>query len=305
MDGYGLGVSHEGLFGDVLERFTDEDFHRAVNTVRPNLIRVESDEATYNLHVMLRFDLERAMIRGDLAVADLPGAWNDRSQERPRSRRTRRCEGCLQDVHWSMGSVGYFPTYTLGNLYSAQLWDALIVAIPDLDQQVQRGEFAALLGWLRDNIHAHGRRFPATELSERLPAIPSARNRCCATSKPSSAPSTTSSRGVEGKVDAHALGQWVTEARRLCKEHGRDSASTRTMIPKSVVLAGLVLELARDQARVNVERLGESKNVALRVGSGLRDAEQGLSRESRGPDPLQSGEVHRLHDTDDQRRSRS
>ena len=166
------GPVARGIFGDAVERFTDEDFYRTVNIVRPNLIRVESDEATYNLHIMLRFDLERAMIRGDLAVADLPGAWNDRIKSDLGLDVPDDARGCLQDVHWSMGSVGYFPTYTLGNLYSAQLWDAVVVAIPDLDQQMQRGEFVPLLDWLRENVHAHGRRFPATELSERVTGHP-------------------------------------------------------------------------------------------------------------------------------------
>ncbi len=162
------GPVARGIFGDALARFTDEDFYRVVNAVRPNLIRVESDEATYNLHIMLRFDLERAMIRGDLAVADLPGAWNDRIKSDLGLDVPDAARGCLQDVHWSMGSIGYFPTYTLGNLYSAQLWDAIVVAIPDVDQQMQCGEFAELLGWLRKNVHAHGRRFPAAELAERV-----------------------------------------------------------------------------------------------------------------------------------------
>ena len=166
------GPVARGIFGDVVDGVTDEDFYRAVNIVRPNLIRVESDEATYNLHIMLRFDLERAMIRGDLAVADLPGAWNDRIKSDLGLDVPDDARGCLQDVHWSMGSVGYFPTYTLGNLYSAQLWDAVVVAIPDVDQQMQRGEFAALLAWLRDNVHAHGRRFPAPELARRVTGHP-------------------------------------------------------------------------------------------------------------------------------------
>lgn len=166
------GAVARGIFGEGVSQFTDEDFYRAVNIVRPNLIRVESDEATYNLHIMLRFDLERAMIRGDLTVTDLPGAWNDRIAQDlgltvPDDRR-----GCLQDVHWSMGSIGYFPTYTIGNLYSAQLWDAVVAALPDIDQQIQEGDFSALLDWLRDNVHAHGRRFPATELSMRATGQP-------------------------------------------------------------------------------------------------------------------------------------
>ena len=166
------GPVARGIFGDAVSRFTDEDFYRAVNIVRPNLIRVESDEATYNLHIMLRFDLERAMIRGDLSVADLPGAWNDRIASDLGLRVPDDTRGCLQDVHWSMGSIGYFPTYTLGNLYSAQLWDAVVAAMPDINERMQEGDFSALLDWLRENVHAHGRRFPATELSMRATGQP-------------------------------------------------------------------------------------------------------------------------------------
>ena len=145
---------------------------RGLNEVEPSLIRVSSDEATYNLHIMLRFDLERAMLRGDLPVAELPGAWNDRMRsdlglEVPTDR-----EGVLQDIHWSMGAIGSFPTYTLGNLYAAQLWDALGAELPDLDDQLRRGEFGGVLGWLRTNVHAHGRRYTAPELCERATGRP-------------------------------------------------------------------------------------------------------------------------------------
>jgi carboxypeptidase Taq len=145
---------------------------RGLNEVKPNLIRMDSDEATYNLHIMLRYDLERAMLRGDLSVADLPGAWNERIRsdlglEVPTNR-----EGVLQDIHWSMGAIGYFPTYTLGNLYAAQLWDALRAELPDLDDQLRRGEFGGLLGWLRTSVHAHGRRYTAPELCERTTGRP-------------------------------------------------------------------------------------------------------------------------------------
>jgi carboxypeptidase Taq len=138
--------------------------YRGLNAVEPNLIRIESDEATYNLHIMLRFDLERAMLAGDLAVADLPGAWNERVRadlglEVPDDRR-----GVLQDIHWSMGAVGYFPTYTLGNLYAAQLWEAVSAALPDLDAQLRGGELSGLLEWLKAHVHAHGRRHAAPEL---------------------------------------------------------------------------------------------------------------------------------------------
>lgn len=149
-----------------------ETVFRAMNTVEPNLIRIESDEATYNLHIMLRFDLERALLSGDLSVADLPGAWNERVRadlglEVPDDRR-----GCLQDIHWSMGAIGYFPTYTLGNLYAAQLWETIREAIPDLDARMRRGDFAALLEWLRENVHRHGRRYPAPALCERITGRP-------------------------------------------------------------------------------------------------------------------------------------
>jgi len=150
--------------GPELERFSVDDMFEAVNTVRPKLIRVESDEATYNLHVMLRFNLERAMIRGDLAPADLPAAWNEHMKRDLGLDVPDDARGCLQDIHWSMGCFGYFPTYTLGSLYAAQLWEALGTAIPDIDAQVARGEFVELLAWLRENIHAHGRRFAAADL---------------------------------------------------------------------------------------------------------------------------------------------
>jgi carboxypeptidase Taq len=146
--------------------------YRGLNTVHPNLIRIESDEATYNLHIMLRYDLERAMLTGDLAVRDLPGVWNERIRndlglEVPDDRR-----GVLQDIHWSMGAIGYFPTYTLGNLYAAQLWDAIGGALPELDSQLRRGELSGLLGWLRANVHVHGRRYTASQLCERATGRP-------------------------------------------------------------------------------------------------------------------------------------
>jgi len=158
--------------GPALDPYSAEDLFRAVNVVRPGLIRVESDEATYNLHVMLRFDLERALLRGDLAVADLPRAWNDRIRRDLGAEVPDDARGCLQDIHWSMGAIGYFPTYTLGTLYAAQFWEAIRRAIPDLESAIEHGEFATLLGWLRDNVHAHGRRYPAHELCMRLTGAP-------------------------------------------------------------------------------------------------------------------------------------
>lgn len=153
----------DGAFKDI-----DLDtFVKGVNTATPSFIRVESDESTYNLHVMLRFELERAMISGDLAIKDLPSAWNAKFKDMLGLDVPSDAQGCLQDVHWSFGLVGYFPTYTLGNLYAAQFWETINTKIPDLDQQMAAGEFSALLDWLRENIHQHGRRYTAAELCQR------------------------------------------------------------------------------------------------------------------------------------------
>lgn len=155
-----------------LSGWTLDDMYRAANIVSPSFIRVEADEATYNLHIMLRYRIERALVNGDLAVRDLPGEWNKTFKEYlgldvPDDRR-----GCLQDVHWSFGLVGYFPTYTLGNLYAAQLWEKILAEIPDLKIQMARGEFGALKAWLNTHIHAHGRRFRAAELCQRATGKP-------------------------------------------------------------------------------------------------------------------------------------
>jgi carboxypeptidase Taq len=158
--------------GPALDPFSPDDLFRSVNVVTPGLIRVEADEATYNLHIMLRFDLERAMLRGDLAVADLPPAWNERIKQDLGLDVPDDARGCLQDIHWSIGAIGYFPTYTLGNLYSAQYWQVIRDALPDLEREIERGEFSVVLDWLRRNIHVHGRRFRAPELCERLTSRP-------------------------------------------------------------------------------------------------------------------------------------
>jgi carboxypeptidase Taq len=158
----------DGAFDDV----NLDTFVKAMNTCTPSFIRVESDESTYNLHVMLRFELERAMIAGDLPIKDLPGAWNEKFKNFLGLDVPDDARGCLQDVHWSFGLVGYFPTYTLGNLYAAQLWETINEQIPDLDQQMSKGEFSALLTWLRENIHQHGRRFSAAQICQRATGKP-------------------------------------------------------------------------------------------------------------------------------------
>ncbi|MEQ8716720.1 MAG: carboxypeptidase M32 [Acidimicrobiales bacterium] len=144
-----------------------EDLWRALNVVKPSLIRVEADEATYNLHIMARFELERALMSGDLAVDDLPGAWDDMYDEMLGIRSPDVADGVLQDIHWSMGAFGYFPTYTLGNLAAAQLFEAARRAIGDVDEMFASGDFAPLLGWLRENVHSSASLVDASDLMVR------------------------------------------------------------------------------------------------------------------------------------------
>ncbi|MBT8457930.1 MAG: carboxypeptidase M32 [Alphaproteobacteria bacterium] len=142
-------------FGDF--GVTDEEaFYRTVNAVRPGYIRTEADEVHYNLHILMRFDLERALMAGDLAVADLPGAWDERFEADFGVAVDRPSHGCLQDVHWSVGLFGYFPTYTLGNVYAGCLHEALRRDLPDLDAELAEGHTAGATGWLRDNLQRHG-----------------------------------------------------------------------------------------------------------------------------------------------------
>jgi carboxypeptidase Taq len=150
------------MFGQMRDRFgafdmpNAEAFYAAVNRVQPGFIRTEADEVHYNLHIMMRFDLERALIRGDLAVKDLEAAWNDRFKADFGVAVDRPAHGMLQDVHWSCGLFGYFPTYTLGNVYAGCLNQALRKAVPDLDDQLAKGDTSAATGWLRETLQRHG-----------------------------------------------------------------------------------------------------------------------------------------------------
>jgi carboxypeptidase Taq len=155
-------------FPGVLEDVDVDAFYAAINTVCPSLIRVEADEVTYNLHVMLRFELEKDLLEERLAVADLPDAWNAGMKSYLGIEPDNDADGVLQDIHWSMGAIGYFPTYTLGNLMSAQIFARVLGAIPDLDAHVRDGDFADLLAWLQDNVYRHGRKFTANELLLRM-----------------------------------------------------------------------------------------------------------------------------------------
>jgi carboxypeptidase Taq len=160
------------IFPDQLKDVTQDQWYFAVNDIRPSLIRTESDEATYNLHILLRFELEKAMLTGDLKVADLPRAWNEKMQKYLGVDVPDDARGCLQDIHWSGGALGYFPTYTLGNLYAAQFFEQAAKDLGDLPAQIAQGQFAALLTWLRQNIHTHGKRYRADELVKRITGKP-------------------------------------------------------------------------------------------------------------------------------------
>jgi carboxypeptidase Taq len=159
-------------FGDTLADVELDRWYFAINDVRPSLIRTESDESTYNLHIMLRFELEEALLRGDLTPADLPGAWDERMEKYLGIKPPDDTRGCLQDIHWSGGAIGYFPTYTLGNLYAAQFFEQARKDLGDLDEQFARGEFAPLLTWLREKIHRHGKRYTAGQLAQRVTGRP-------------------------------------------------------------------------------------------------------------------------------------
>jgi carboxypeptidase Taq len=132
--------------------------------VKPSLIRVEADEVTYGLHIMLRFDLERRLISNQLAVSEVPQAWNDGMKSLLGVTPPNDAQGCLQDIHWSIATYGYFPTYQLGNLYAAQFFEAALRDMPNLWDQIAGGDLLPLREWLRDKIHKHGRRYLAGEL---------------------------------------------------------------------------------------------------------------------------------------------
>ncbi len=156
------------LFPAELGNVSLDDFYRAVNKVSPSLIRTRADEATYNLHIMLRLELEIGMVEGSLAVKDLPELWNARMEEYLGLTPPDDANGVLQDIHWSFGGLGYFSTYALGNLISAQLWERIAGDIPDVEEQIRSGRFDDLLTWLREKIHVHGRKYEPQELVQRV-----------------------------------------------------------------------------------------------------------------------------------------
>jgi carboxypeptidase Taq len=156
------------LYPDTLAGYDVERWYREVNAVEPSLIRVEADEATYNLHIILRFELEQAMLADEFPLEQLPDEWNSRMWDYLGINVPDDTEGVLQDVHWSGGSIGYFPTYALGNLISAQIWERVTADLPDIYEGFEQGEFAPLRDWLREHLHRYGRKYTPGETLERV-----------------------------------------------------------------------------------------------------------------------------------------
>lgn len=156
------------LFPSQLGNVDAEMFYKAVNAVEPSLIRVEADEATYNLHIMLRLEMEIALMEGSLKAKDAPEAWNDKFENYLGIVPPNNALGVLQDVHWSFGGFGYFPTYALGNLVSAQLWERMEQDIPDVEAHIEKADFAVILDWLRENVHVYGAKYEPQELVQKI-----------------------------------------------------------------------------------------------------------------------------------------
>lgn len=162
----------ERYFGKKIIHYSSEELYQWLNRVRPHFIRVESDEVTYNLHIVLRFEIEKELIEGKLKAADVPALWNQKMKDYLGLVVPSDAQGCLQDIHWSHGTFGYFPTYTLGNLYAAQLYQKIKKDIPGLERAFLKGDFSQFLAWLRREIHVHGRRYQPEELLERATGEP-------------------------------------------------------------------------------------------------------------------------------------
>ena len=160
--------SFKKTFPAQLDGVSLKTFYKAINKVEPSFIRVNADEATYNMHIMLRLELEIGMVEGTIAIKDLPGIWNAKMEEYLSITPPNDARGVLQDIHWSGGAIGYFSTYALGNLVSAQLWEKIRRDIRDLDDQICKGNFTELLGWLRKNIHQYGHKYEPQTLMQKV-----------------------------------------------------------------------------------------------------------------------------------------
>ena len=155
-------------FSENLKNVSTDEFHRAMNIVKPSFIRVNADEVTYGLHIILRFEIEKDLIEGKIQVKELPEIWNSKFEELFGIVPPNDAKGVLQDVHWSMGSIGYFPSYFLGNLYAAQIYNKALQKLPSLPEDYKKGEFSTLLSYLKENIHQHGSIYRANELINRV-----------------------------------------------------------------------------------------------------------------------------------------
>ncbi len=160
------------VFKTQLGNVSLDQFYRAINKVKPSFIRVEADEATYNLHIMLRLELEIGMLEGSITARDLPEIWNTKMKDYLGIYPPDDAHGVLQDIHWSSGMFGYFSTYSLGNIISAQLWEKFKSMDPDIDEQIRQGDFSSLLSWLRVKIHQYGRKYKPQELILRVTKSP-------------------------------------------------------------------------------------------------------------------------------------
>lgn len=158
----------QNLFPENLGAVSLESFYRGVNAVEPSFIRVEADELTYHAHIYIRYLIEKALLAKEIEVKDIPAFWNERYQEFLGIRPSHDGEGCLQDVHWSYGSFGYFPTYSFGSFYAAQLHASMKRDVPDFEGKIERGEFNSILKWLREKVHIHGKRYPTDDLLTRV-----------------------------------------------------------------------------------------------------------------------------------------
>ncbi len=162
-----------------MSKITLERFYRAINQVKPSLIRVEADEVTYCLHIILRFEIEKLLVSGKLAVSDLPEAWNEKMKEFFGIVPKTDAQGCLQDIHWSLGDFGYFPTYALGNLFSAQFFSVFAKEHPDWAKKVETGDFVFIRNWLKENIYRWGRMYNSDELAKKATGKPLSETAYC------------------------------------------------------------------------------------------------------------------------------
>ena len=158
----------QSIFDEQLGGVDEDAFYDAINAVRPGLVRIDADEVTYGLHIILRFELEQQLLSGAVTVADVPNAWNELMQQFLGLEVTDHAHGVLQDMHWPIGLVGYFPTYQLGNVISVQIWERALADLGDVEEQFARGEFVPLRDWLREHVYQFGRRFEPQELLRRV-----------------------------------------------------------------------------------------------------------------------------------------